>query len=355
MRKCFLIAFCVACASLLLAGCKHVTGPKFDPRAKNVGAITNLTTLGTNAVSSALLQAPTNYFTLGPGDRLEIEIFGETGSRATTTVGPDGKIYYHLLPGIDVWGLTLADTKALLERELSKFVTAPQVGVTLRGIESKRVWLLGRLQNSGVYPMAAPMTLLESISLAGGSLSSSASGTTEELADLRHSFIIREGKMLPVDFHQLLAEGNMAYNIYLRPDDFVYLPSALARDVYVLGAVRQPKAVGFGDQATLVTAIASAGGTIKNAYDQHVAIVRGSLTNPQIAIVDFRAIVKGEAPDVKLEPRDIVYVPFSPYRILSKYADLILTTFVRAVAINEGARAASKDAGTVSVGISIGR
>jgi hypothetical protein len=43
-------------------------------------------------------------------------------------------------------------------------------------------------------------------------------------------------------------------------------------------------------------------------------------------------------PDVQLEPGDIVYVPYGPYRYLVRYADLILKTFVNAVAINEGAR-----------------
>jgi hypothetical protein len=91
---------------------------------------------------------------------------------------------------------------------------------------------------------------------------------------------------------------------------------------------------------------------VKNAHLSHVAIVRGSLTKPEIAVIDVGDILKGKATDVLLEPRDIVYVPLSPYRYLSKYADLILTTFVRAVAINEGARAG---AGNVSpAGVSIG-
>jgi polysaccharide biosynthesis/export protein len=79
--------------------------------------------------------------------------------------------------------------------------------------------------------------------------------------------------------------------------------------------------------------------------------VRGSLAKPQIAIVNFEDIIKGKATDVILEPRDIVYVPLSPYRHLTKYADLIVTTFVRAIAINEGARAGGS---TTPAGVSIG-
>src|SRR5436190_21884411 len=68
------------------------------------------------------LKPSTELFTLGPGDRLEVELLGEPTSRSTTVVAPDGKIYFSLLPGIDVWGLTVADAKTQLENELSKYV-----------------------------------------------------------------------------------------------------------------------------------------------------------------------------------------------------------------------------------------
>src|SRR5690606_16738918 len=131
-------------------------------------------------------------------------------------------------------------------------------------------------------------------------------------ADLGQSFVIRNGKRLPIDFEALIKGGDMSQNIYLQPDDFVYLPSATARDIYVLGAVRMPKAVGR-QHRTLAAAIAEAGGTVPTAYRSHVGIVRGSMNDPKIAIVNYDDIVRGKAPDVVLEPRDIVYVPYSPY------------------------------------------
>ena len=85
------------------------------------------------------------------------------------------------------------------------------------------------------------------------------------------------------------------------------------------------------------------------AEDPQVAIVRGSLSEPKIAVVDFKAIVTGHAPDVRLEARDVVYVPFSPYRTLERYAKLITDTFVRTVAANEGGRAVDSKYGGVGV------
>jgi protein involved in polysaccharide export with SLBB domain len=213
--------------------------------------------------------------------------------------------------------------------------------------------VLGRVAKPGIYPIPAPMTLLETISLAGGTMTSSGSGTTEDLADLRNSFVLRNGERLPVNFQRLLQQGDMTQNIYVEPDDFIFIPSSASRDIYVLGAVRQPKAVPR-QHNDLVAAIAEAGGPIKDAYLTHVGIVRGSLDNPRIAVVDYREIVRGRNPNILLEPHDIVYVPYSPYRYITKYLDLIALTFVRAVAINEGARAVNPNALPAGVSISVG-
>jgi protein involved in polysaccharide export with SLBB domain len=295
------------------------------------------------------LQPPKDLFTLGPGDKVEIELLGEPASKTTTVVAPDGKIYFNLLPGIDVWGLTIAQAKQRLEAELSKYVRQqPQISVVLRGVESKHIWILGRVQAPGIYPLATPMTLLEAISMAGGTLGlssfrdQSAAGMTEELADLPHSFVLRQGKLLPLDFHRLLIEGDLSQNIYLQSDDFIYLPAATAREIYVLGAVTQPRQVPYTEDLKVAGAIASAYGTINGAYMHHVAVVRGSLQNPQIAIVDYKRVIRGEALDIHLQPHDIVYVPFSPYRYLQRYAEIILNTFVSASAINAGSAAVAK-------------
>ena len=113
-----------------------------------------------------------------------------------------------------------------------------------------------------------------------------------------------------------------------------------------MGAVVQPRAVPYTENTTLLSAIASSQGIIRDAFHWNVAIVRGSLSEPRVALIDYKAIAKGKATDVRLEPQDIVYVPFKPYRFLTKYADIAMQTFVGAVAINEGARASVKNEAT---------
>jgi polysaccharide biosynthesis/export protein len=342
----FLTCFNLACL-ILITGCQH-PGRKFDPRhGSQLASLMMQSVPRTNRVNPDWLKPPSDLFTLGPGDRLEIELLDDPTSKTLTAVGPDGKIYFQLLPGLDVWGMTLSQAKAAIETELGKFIRdRVQVGLTLRSVESKRVWLLGRLNQPGVYPMNNPMTLLDAISRAGGPLSLTGTRelgqgySTEEPADLKRSFIIRKGEVLPVDFYRLIREGDLSQNIYLQPDDMIYVPSAAPKNVYVLGAVVQPRAVQYTEGLTVVGAIANAQGILRDAYHWNVAIVRGSLSEPRVALISYKEIAKGKNTDIPLEPGDIVYVPFKPYRYLSKYGDIAMQTFVGSVAINEGSRAA---------------
>ena len=268
------------------------------------------------------------------------------------TVGPDGKIYFDLLPGLPVWGLTLSQTCDQLNRELARFYKNPRTSVALREVRSRRVWVLGRLNTPGIYPLDTPTTIVDAITRAGGLFTSQFTGTTEELADLRHSFLLRHGKYLPVNFDKLIHEGDLSQNLYLEPDDFICLPSALSTEVYVLGAVAEPRAVSFKDQVTLSSAIALARGTTPDAYQREVVIIRGSLTEPHYAVVNFLDILKGKAREVALQPHDIVYVPDQPMGTLQNVVKMVVDTFVRTVAANEGLRAGGQST-PVSVGANV--
>ncbi|MFN7138002.1 MAG: SLBB domain-containing protein [Limisphaerales bacterium] len=351
---------------ILAAGCQR-HGPKFDPREPAVSGDTAALEMETlpSRLDPRLLQRPTQPFTLGPGDRIEIEILDEgadpAATRAIVPVGPDGKIYYSILPGLDVWGLTLTQTKDLIEREFSRYLRErPHIGVTVRSVESQKFWILGRVQAPGVYPITGAMTLLEALSLAGGTVTPGGNIDPnemlpgEEVADLRRAFVVRNGEFLPVNFQRLLKEGDISQNIFIRPDDFIYFPPAVGREIYVLGAVNAPRAVPYQEGMTLVAAIANVFGTFRESHEQQVAIVRGSLSEPKIGVVNYKEIVRGKAPDVALEPGDIVYVPLEPYRHIRRYADLIMNTFVTSVAINEGTRAVTRTAAPTGVVIPLG-
>jgi len=337
--------------AVLLSGC-NVTLPR--PKTNVIPASFEPAIVAdAPPLDPVLLKRPVFEYRLGPGDVLDIELLADGNTQATSVVGPDGKIYFYLLPGIDVWGLTLPRARELIVQEMQKLVREQQaVSVSLRKAESQRIWILGRLNKPGIYPMAGPMTLLEALAAAGGPASGGAlpsitattvpnsQRATEDTADLSRAFIIRDGRMLPVDFNRLLHEGDMLQNVYLLPNDFIYLPTPTVGIVHVLGAVETPRALKYVNRLTLRQAFSQAGGPPRrSAHLSQVAIVRGSLAQPRIAIVNLTAILAGEASDIALEPQDIVYVPHMPYRDLARYVELILDTYARTVGVNESARA----------------
>jgi protein involved in polysaccharide export with SLBB domain len=307
------------------------------------------------ALDASLLKPSDSAFKLGPGDKLDIEVMGDAGTRSTVTVGPDGRIYYNILPGLDVWGLTLPEARGRLEDEMRKYVREkPVIAVSLREVASQQVWVLGRLNSPGVYPLGRPTTLLDAVAEAGGlGATTPIGGAPSETADLSKSFIIRNGHIIPVDFEKLLRDGDMSQNVYLQPGDFIFLPSLRSSQIHILGAVLQPRSERMRGYMTLVQAIALAGGTVPGACLPNVAILRGSLANPQIAVVDVKSVLRGKSPDVRLEAGDIVYVPYRPETLLVRYLSLAVDTFVRTVGVNEGAYAVSGKNEPITVGVNI--
>jgi len=360
----------LAIAILAFGGCADIPLPVARQGAPAVEPVTGLVEVAAPALDASLLQPPVAPFRLGPGDMLEIEVMGDVSTRATVTVGPDGKIYYYLLPGLDVWGLTLSEAREKLGAGLQKYVRErPVVSLSLKTAASQRVWLLGRVNTPGVYVLAGPTTLLDAISQAGGLSSASAfsslaaslglntaGASVPESADLKRSFIMRQGQVLRVDFGRLLRDGDLAQNIYLQPDDFVFLPSATVPEVHVLGAVAHPQSEKLAGPLTVAQAIALAGGTVPDAVLANVAVLRGSFAEPQIAIVAVNDVLRGRTPDMRLEAGDIVFVPYAPYRTLERYANLILDTFARTIGVNAGAHAAgSGNVSSIGINISAGR
>jgi protein involved in polysaccharide export with SLBB domain len=341
---------------VLVSGCRHMGDREaFDPR--------NLeeTLLHEEAFQSLETQRELNPtwlmpseapYVIGVGDYVEIEITGAAGSRSETFVMPDGRVYYDLAGGVKADGLTVKELSEALEEALRRDYSSPSVNVTLREVRSRRAWLLGRLNKPGLYPLNQPTTLLEGISLAGGLFTSRFSGSTEELADLSNSFVLRDGEVLPVDLFALIKEGDMNQNIYLKDGDYVYLPSSLSQNVHVLGAVMQPQAIGYKDKISIVAAIANAKGPTPAANLDKVLIIRGSLSSPKVAVVDFEAILAGRATNVELRPFDIVWVPDRPFKILETYFWVIFDAAATTIAVREGANAVDTIDG-VSPGISI--
>jgi protein involved in polysaccharide export with SLBB domain len=300
-----------------------------------------------------LLGEPHDSYRLGPGDRLELELMEVADTRQTSIVMPDGDLYYQTAQ-VHAAGLTITQLKAALEKQLETDYRDPQLSLILRGMTSQRVIIMGRVNNPGIITLDSPTTLVEAISRAGGLMIQRSGINSEELADLGRSFLVRDGEMMPVNFVKLLRDGDASQNIYLKNGDFIYFPSSASGRVYVLGAVNQPRGVDYSEELTLVTAISYAEGLAPRSFPQRVVIVRNTLTEPKIAVVNLKAMLNGKAVDVRLKPQDIVWVPNSPFEKVESVIHGIFNTFARTEAANEGNRAVVRSPPPVVPTIGIG-
>lgn len=354
-------------AALVFSGCVNTPIPIARTGEPAMAPVSGLVDVSPDqALDATLLKAPESLFRLGPGDVLEIEVMGDVSTKATVTVGPDGKIYYYMLAGLEVWGLTLAEARERLGTEFQKYVREnPVISLSLKSVASQKVWVLGRVNSPGVYVLSGPTTLLDAIAQSGGMSSAtafsslaaslglnSATASVPEAADLARSFLVRNGQVIRVDFQRLLRDGDLTQNVYLQSDDFIFLPSATVPQVHVLGAVVHPQSQKLAGPLSVVQAIALSGGSTPAALLNNVAVLRGSFTHPQIAVISVSDVLRGRATDMRLEAGDIVFVPTTPTATLERYANLILDTFARTLGVNAGAHAAGASTVT-SIGINV--
>ena len=108
--------------------------------------------------------------TLGVGDVFDVRVVGEDKLPVSYTVAPDGTIDFPYIKRITVRGLEPQQVADLVRRKLveKQILTDPNVSVSMKEYNSKRVEVIGEVQHPGSFPMASGMTLLRAISVAGG-------------------------------------------------------------------------------------------------------------------------------------------------------------------------------------------
>jgi protein involved in polysaccharide export with SLBB domain/uncharacterized protein involved in exopolysaccharide biosynthesis/Mrp family chromosome partitioning ATPase len=252
--------------------------------------------------------------TLGPGDSMDISIYGHPDlMRTNIFVGPDGRISYLQIQGLRVEGMTIEELRARMDEELAKYFNAARTIIIPTAFNSKKYYVLGKVNSKGVYALDRPMTVIEAVARAQGLETGLYERNTVEMADLSRSFLIRNGQQEKIDFEKLFYEGDLSQNVMIEPNDFLFFGAAAAREIYVLGQVANPGPVGYIGNATVLTAITDRGGFTDRAYKGRVLVVRGSINKPQTFVVQTKDILEAKATDFKLESRDIVYVSARPW------------------------------------------
>ena len=158
-------------------------------------------------------------YLIGPMDVLEIQVWKEPDFSRQVLVRPDGKITFPLIDDIQASGMTPLGLKDLLTELLKGYIDNPEVTVIVVESHSKNFYILGRVNQPGTYPLIPNMTVLQSLSVAGG---------FAEWAHKNKIRIIRRtgGKeeVLPFDYDKVIAGKKPEQNILLKPNDTIIVP-----------------------------------------------------------------------------------------------------------------------------------
>jgi polysaccharide export outer membrane protein len=117
--------------------------------------------------SAAAPSPSVETYRLGPGDALQITVYGEDDLTGSYKVGPDGVIAFPLIGNVHAAGQDLQDLENELVRRLADgYLRAPNVSVDLAHL--RPFFIMGEVRTPGSYPYMGEMTALNAVAVAGG-------------------------------------------------------------------------------------------------------------------------------------------------------------------------------------------
>ena len=301
---------------LASVGCASATPPPVDPSFRPLQKSKHVAFADPAALAE--FEAPADeVYRISEGDRLNVLVWGKPELSGRKVVGPDGRVSLPLAGAVPVAMRTREEAEAALAERLRGYYLDPAVSVEVEEYAGNRIVLLGRVQNPGIIRFDGPPTLVEALSRAG------ALPVLDKKATLTRCAVIRgRDRLLWVDLKAILASGQLAYNIRLRPGDVVYIPDSENTNVYVLGEVQRPGAYSLTPDMTLLDALAQAGGPTEDAAPRSMRLIRSA--GGTMAEIPLPALLdpKGGR-NIGLEEGDILWVPRSGLASLGWFAQQV--------------------------------
>ena len=244
-------------------------------------------------------------YRLGREDVIEIRVFELDQLNRTVRVSGDGSVELPLVGRLPASGMTAEEVaEEVASRLRDRYVQNPQVSIFILEFNSRKVSLLGAVQIPASYALVGQRGLLEILAEAG-SLTSDAGQT---LYIFRRTADGRSAR-LTVPLNELLLYGDPRWNIGLMAGDVISVPPEAAIAISLLGALNSPGVhkLPVGDRATLLKAIALAGGLNERA-SKKVQIRRRENGKETVIKVNLGDILSGKTPDLILQEGDVVVV-----------------------------------------------
>ncbi|WP_375750125.1 XrtA/PEP-CTERM system exopolysaccharide export protein [Vibrio sp. HN007] len=164
------------------------------------------------------------YYLIGPGDSLQIFVWGNPEVSGTYTVRPDGMITTSLVEDIEASGRTPTELAREIESVLSEYLRDPIVSVIVGGFTgpfSEQVRVIGEASEPQAISYTENMTLLD-VMIAVGGLTEFANGDDATLIRVVNG----QQKQFGLNIDRLITDGEIDANVDILPGDIIIIPEA---------------------------------------------------------------------------------------------------------------------------------
>jgi polysaccharide biosynthesis/export protein len=310
MKMCFESIRIVVLALLCAQTAVHASAtPRRDPQQLVTSAQPRTPAqIGPSSLSLA------DELPIGPGDLIEISMYGTTDFHETVRVSNANSIMLPLIGGVEVVGLSPKEAAELIRKKLidGNFYTNPQISVFVKEYATEGVYVLGEVQKPGFYSILNARDVMQAISLAGG--------TTPKAGRVVTIKNPKRPNVVTVNLSSTQAgkpDAAGGTSIQLMPSDEVMVLKAGM--VYVIGDVHLPTGIIMeSENLTVLQAIALAQGANPTAALNDVRLIRRSPDGPHQESISLKKMLAAQAPDIKLQAEDIVFVPVSGAKAFSR-------------------------------------
>ena len=202
------------------------------------------------------IPVPGEYI-VGPGDNINLNLYGKTNSQLTVVVDREGKINVPELGPIHVAGLSFQELKAMMKEEVKQRAIGLSVLTTLGELRSVRIFILGEANRPGSYTVSSLSTITNALFVSGG---------IKKTGSLRNIQLKRNGQLVSTfDLYDLLLKGDTSDDVRVLPGDVIFVPP-VGKTVGIGGEVKRSAIFELKEETTFADLVQLSGGFLPTTY-----------------------------------------------------------------------------------------
>ena len=212
------------------------------------------------------IATPKDYI-LGPGDAVNIDIYGASQESHSLTISPDGEVTIPGFGPVQLNGLTVAQANSRLRSQLGARYSSSQIKLTVGQTRTIMVNVAGEVNAPGTYTLSAFATVFNALYMAGG---------ITDIGTLRNIKVYRNNRLIStVDVYDYIMNGQAKGNVKLTDNDMIIV-EAYDCLVSVTGKVKRPMFYEMKKEEPLSALLKYSGGFTGDAYKKSVRVIRKS-------------------------------------------------------------------------------